>query len=385
MMRREKKRKGTRKDGETMPPVRKRCGTLKGHPRPSADVCAKTVTTAAGTCAEESASTSVFGTEDLVLLIASKVRDEQSLRSLRALTRACFAVLRVRAPAFSRRRVLERWLKSHSERWKTVGDVMTCAAAKGVCRRYVSLSYTTSPRGGLRAVAARMEEVEEGARASCDAELFLHHLGTRLLLRGISARSLDQEEMEGEVRRAEERTRDSLERRRLVEPHLPSLLPEVREACAAMFVRGQEYLSFRVAGDHFCERALSVSDVIAVDAKAKRACRRKEELANALLRVQCPRRPDSRLCSNYLHGRTRMTADQVAHKVAHARWLHEYMRGAYRQAVENAVEDLARGEGDSDDSEDEGGFYSGIYADAVRIVQGRREFAPPGRWPWMTI
>ena len=70
-----------------MPPVRKRCGTLKGHPRPSADVCAKTVTTAAGTCAEESASTSVFGTEDLVLLVASKVRDEQSLRSLRALTR----------------------------------------------------------------------------------------------------------------------------------------------------------------------------------------------------------------------------------------------------------------------------------------------------------
>ena len=178
--------------------------------------------------------------------------------------------------------------------------------------------------------------------------------------------------MEDEVRRAEERTRDSLERRRLVEPHLPSLLPEVREACAAMFVRGQEYLSFRVAGDHFCERALSVSDVIAVDAKAKRACRRKEELANALLRVQCPRRPDSRLCSNYLHGRTRMTADQVAHKVAHARWLHEYMRGAYRQAVENAVEDLAQGGGEFDDSGDEGGFYPGIYADAVSIVQGRR-------------
>jgi hypothetical protein len=212
-----------------------------------------------------------------------------------------------------------------------------------------------------------LEAVERATRASCDEDLFLYHLG--------QCRGRDQ--LTNKLEQAEARTRDSVERRASIEAHL--LLPEVREACED-FVRGHPHVSLHVAGVFLHGRTSSVADVLALDANARRVTERKVALAEALQSVQCPQRSDSRLCSDYLRGCTRLTAEQVAHKVAHARWLHEYMHGAYKKAVDGEARSLAA---DRDDSDDEGGYYSGIYTDATRIVQRRREFAPPERWPWM--
>ena len=64
------------------------------------------------------------------------------------------------------------------------------------------------------------------------------------------------------------------------------------------------------------------------------------------------------------NGHSSLTPETIAQRMAHVEYLHKYRRTEYQAAVDH-----------------EARIYG--YKKAVRIVQGKPDFAPPNVFPWM--
>lgn len=136
----------------------------------------------------------------------------------------------------------------------------------------------------------------------------------------------------------------------------------------------------------------------------QRVSSREAELDAALGAQGVQRRNDSRLCDEFLGGRSALSAANVAAVMARMKYFHEYCQEfidkvAQAEAeVEDEVERTAeenRQCGRHEDGEcDERGYYRGIHAECMREVTGTcswaefkddlmAKYALPSKWPWL--
>ena len=314
---------------------------------------------------EGESAASVLGSEDLALEVGRWGAE----REVRGIGKAGYAACRSKREGVRRRHCLEKWMmEKHAKgemMWRTVEEAKKCFAVERGIGKWIDMHRKTPPPGGLREVKRVLERIHSAAERSGDASV---------LLRRLSFVKPD----EAGVEAAERETEKEVERRKEVNSVV--LKTEKGRRAGEDYVRlGQATLSAVGFGSTMI-RVCSLEELVEGDRRVeeaeKKVVEREAELDNALERVGCKRRGDSVLCSAFVAGRKVGkfgTADEVASKMAHVRWLHEYVGWKYKAAVDGMVETFA----------EEEGFYPGIFREAANAVQRLPEFSPPKEWPWM--
>lgn len=130
------------------------------------------------------------------------------------------------------------------------------------------------------------------------------------------------------------------------------------------------------------------------EAREAERAERSRHLCFALKRLGLERRADSSLCSDFEAGRTRMSAPVVAEVCARFRYFYGGFSEEFEAAWKGRVEEIERCV--QEIKRDEGRYYTGIYADAIREVCGNGiytfgeakedlagDFPAPRVWPWI--
>lgn len=281
-------------------------------------------------------------------------------REVKGITKAGFSACKSTLPSVLRRHSLQKWLSKNNVRWRSLEEVRESEVASNVVERFVRMGLVSPPKGGLKKVVSSLLLLDGGMSRSVDPQIFERRMGKR---------SVDEDS----ILRAEEETREEVGRREAMRGARVET-EEVKRAVKE-YVESGEGWGYSPSGHRFCVRARweaeREDEEIRVFLERKEA--RKRLLGEELRKLGVERRGDSSLCRLYEQGRAGMEAEEVAKKMAHVKWLHEWVWEKYSSAVEREVSETA----------EEEGFFSGIYSSATRTVQQREEFRPPEKWPWL--
>ena len=271
-----------------------------------------------------------------------------------------------------RRRKLQLWLGKKLVRWHSVSELLANNGTRGLFRRFLDWSYITMPKGGMKKITADLCTLN-GIISSSTYEC--------LACQVIDSGHYNGIKIDDEIDTIKKAIDAAVCRKCQLEPYADNINNDIKKLAEEYIIRGTTYSADTGSTIKNVETLLQAKQEI-----QDRRCR-KNMLHDALAKVGCTFRNDSKLCHRYLHKHIyptfNMNADEIAHKMAYMKWLHEHVNIAYKKKIEETVHDIALQNNDDDEYEQNDGFYSGIYLDVAKKVQQLPEFQTPSKWPWL--